>query len=54
MNENSSQKRIEVVDEFTDIAARITAFDPTERIDYTVHNLLTGEHENGGESDEQE
>lgn len=51
LNENSSQKRIEIVDEFIDIAARITAFDPTERIDYTVHNLLMAEHESGGGSD---
>lgn len=51
LNENSSQKRIEIVDEFIDIAARITAFDPAEKIDYTVHNLLTAEHENGGGSD---
>lgn len=40
LNENSKQKRIEVVDEFTDIAARITAFDPSKQIDYTVHDFL--------------
>lgn len=55
LNENSSQKKIEVVDEFTDIAARITAFDTTDRIDYTVHHLLTGGiDEDGGNDDEQE
>lgn len=54
LNENSSQKRIEVVDQFTDIAARITAFDPKAQIDYSVHNLLTAETEHtGGDSDEQ-
>lgn len=52
LNENSSQKRIEVVDQFTDIAARITAFDPKAQIDYSVHNLLTAETEHtGGDSD---
>ncbi|MDU6641569.1 MAG: hypothetical protein E6493_06680, partial [Alloscardovia omnicolens] len=54
LNENSSQKRIEVVDQFTDIAARITAFDSKAQIDYSVHNLLTAETEHtGGDSDEQ-
>jgi len=54
LNENSSQKRIEVVDQFTDIAARITAFDPKAHIEYSVHNLLTAETEHtGGDSDEQ-
>ena len=54
LNENSSQKRIEVVDQFTDIAARITAFDPKAQIEYSVHNLLTAETEHtGGDSDEQ-
>lgn len=54
LNENSSQKRIEVVDQFTDIAARITAFDPKAKIEYSVHNLLTAETEHtGGDSDEQ-
>ena len=54
LNENSSQKRIEVVNQFTDIAARITAFDPKTQIEYSVHNLLTAETEHtGGDSDEQ-
>ena len=54
LNENSSQGRIEVVDQFTDIAARTTAFDPKAQIDYSVHNLLTAETEHtGGDSDEQ-
>ena len=53
-NENSSQKRIEVVDQFTDIAARIKAFDPKAQIEYSVHNLLTVETEHtGGDYDEQ-
>ena len=54
LNENSSQKRIEVVDQFTDIATRITAFDPKVQINYSVHNLLTAETEHtGGDFDEQ-
>lgn len=56
LNENSSQKKIEVVDEFTDIAAKITAFDTTGRIDYSLHTLLTvGMVKAGGDdTDEQE
>lgn len=55
LNENSSQKKIEVVDQFTDIAARITAFDPMGRVDYTVSKFLTADAEvTGGNSDEQE
>ena len=43
LNENSSQKKIELVDEFTDIARRITAFDvSTGRIEYQMRELLTG------------
>lgn len=54
INENSSQKRIEVVDQFTDIAARITDFNPKAQIEYSVHNLLTAETEHtGDDSDEQ-
>lgn len=42
LNENSSQKKIEVVDEFSDIANRITNFDiKTDMIGYHVHDLLT-------------
>jgi len=42
LNENSSQKKIEVVDEFTDIANRISAFDMrTDRIDYHMQELLS-------------
>jgi len=52
LNENSSKKRIEIVDEFADIADRITAFDSTSKIDYSVHKLLTTDYEMGGNSDE--
>lgn len=52
LNENSSQKKIRVVDEFTDIAARITALDATGRIDYSVHDILNGNDEKGGSADE--
>jgi len=42
LNENSSQKKIELVDEFSDIAERITAFDVrTDRIEYHIQELLT-------------
>lgn len=42
LNENSSQKKIEVVDEFTDIANRISVFDMrTDRIDYHMQELLS-------------
>lgn len=55
LNENSSQKRIKVVDQFTDIAARITTFDSKAQIDYSVHNLLVaGVEHTGGDSDEQQ
>ena len=55
LNENSSQKKIEIVNQFTDVASRITAFDTIDKIDYTVHHLLTGGiNENGGNDDEQE
>ena len=54
LNENTSQKKKEIVDEFTDIAARITAFDTKDRIEYTVHHLLTGgTDEDGGNIDEE-
>ena len=44
LNENSSQKRIEIVDEFSDIADRITSFDlRSERIEYHIQDLLTTE-----------
>ena len=42
LNENSSQKKIEVVDEFTDIANRISVFDMrTDRIEYHMQELLS-------------
>lgn len=41
LNENSSQKRIEVVNEFTDIAYRITTFDEfSNKLDYQLEALF--------------
>ncbi len=53
LNENSAQKRIEIVDEFSDIASRITAFDvSTGQIENQMRGLLTGGDE-GGDADGQ-
>lgn len=52
LNENSAQKKIDLVDEFTDIAARITTFDPSRQIDGSVHNLLRITQETEGDLDE--
>ena len=50
LNENSSQKRIEIVDEFTDIAGRITAFDTSSgQIETEMKMLLSGENDGGDE-----
>lgn len=55
LNENSSQKRIEVVNEFADIANRITAFDMTGRIEGNqMRELLTESVEEGEVDDGQE
>ena len=54
LNENSSQKRIEIVDEFSDIASRISAFDTSSgQIEFRMRDLLTAADE-GGEEDDQE
>lgn len=54
LNENSAQKKIEIVDEFTDIAGRISAFDTvTGQIENQMRGLLTSDVE-GGNADEQE
>ncbi len=48
LNENSSKKRIEVVDEFSDIATRISVFDTSAgQIEYRMHELLTVTEEGG-------
>lgn len=53
LNENSAQKRIEIVDEFSDIASRIIAFDvSTGQIENQMRGLLTGGDE-GGDADGQ-
>ena len=54
LNENSSQKRIEIVDEFSDIAARISSFDISSgQIEFQMRDLLTAT-DDGGENDDQE
>ena len=54
LNENSAQKKIEIVDEFTDIAGRISAFDTvTGQIENRMRGLLNSDVE-GGNADEQE
>lgn len=54
LNENSAQKKIEIVDEFTDIAGRISAFDTvTGQIENQMRGLLTSDAE-GGNANEQE
>lgn len=53
LNENSAQKRIEIVDEFSDIANRITTFDvSTGQIEHKMRGLLTYSEE-GGDADGQ-
>ena len=53
LNENSSQKHIEIVDEFTDIANRITTFDTSAgRIEYHMRSFLTGVTDDRGDKDE--
>ncbi len=52
LNENSSQKKIELVNEFSDIANRITAFDMrTDRIEYRVQELLSAPTEEDNENE---
>lgn len=54
LNENSSQKRIEIVDEFSDIATRISSFDISSgQIEFQMQDLLTAT-DDGGENDDQE
>ncbi|MBP3761848.1 MAG: zinc ribbon domain-containing protein [Ruminococcus sp.] len=54
INESSSVKKIDIVNQFCDISQRITAFDVSSQIEMKVHELLTesDNEENGGESDE--
>ena len=52
LNENSSQKKIELVNEFSDIANRIKAFDMrTDRIEYRVQELLYAPTEEDNENE---
>lgn len=52
LNENSAQKKIEIVDEFADIAGRITAFDTAAgQIESQIKGLLTSSTD-GGDDDE--
>ena len=51
---HSSQKRIEIVDEFSDIATRISSFDISSgQIEFQMRDLLTAT-DDGGENDDQE
>lgn len=56
LNENfpQFQKKKEFVNEFSDIAARITAFNTTNRIDYAVYSLLTSGTNKKGENDNEQ
>lgn len=40
LNENVKDKRIEIVNRFSDISQRITSFDTTSNIEIEIHNLL--------------
>lgn len=42
LNGNLATKQIKVVDEFSSIASRITAFDETKQLEYNIPNILTG------------
>jgi hypothetical protein len=54
LNENSSQKRIEIVDEFSNIAIRISSFDTSSgQIEFQRRDLLTATDDRG-ENDDQE
>lgn len=53
LNENSSQKRIEIVDEFSNIAIRISSFDTSSgQIEFQMRDLLTATDDRG-ENDDQ-
>lgn len=52
LNESTSNKQIEVVDEFADIANRITSFEPSDQIETDVKILLTPIKEDGGDEDD--
>lgn len=54
INESSSVKKIDIVNQFCDVSKRITSFDTSSQIEMQVHELLTANdiEENGGESDE--
>lgn len=41
LNESLEHKQIEVVDEFSDIANRITSFNETGRIEYHINDMIT-------------
>lgn len=52
LNENSSVKKIDIVNQFSDISKRITTFDTSSQIEYHLHDLLTTNDMNGDENDE--
>lgn len=49
LNESLEHKQIEVVDEFSNIANRITSFSKTERIEGRINNMITKGDENEDE-----
>lgn len=54
LNENASQKKIGIVNEFSDIADRITSFDTSAReIETKVQDLLLGNGNEGAGNDEE-
>lgn len=53
LNENSSRKRIEVVNEFSDIARRITVFSKAKNLTGNqMHKILAGSIKDGGKNNE--
>mgnify|MGYP002534706746 CR=1 FL=1 len=52
LNESAAVKKIDVVDKFGDISRRITAFDTSSQIEYSLHELLTTDDEMGDGNDE--
>lgn len=52
LNESAAVKKIDVVDKFGDISRRITAFDTSSQIEYSLHELLTTNDEMGDGNDE--
>lgn len=52
LNESAAVKKIDIVDKFGDISRRITAFDTSSQIEYSLHDLLATNDEMGDDNDE--